>query len=105
MFIGMGESDAAFAKVAIPVPVSGTIGGLQVRTNVVPGASPNSYTFTVYVNGAATAATCVIGTGATSCSDSVHTVAISMGDAVSLQQVGFSTPTAASVTWSYYINM
>ena len=103
VYIGMGESAATHAKVAPPMPVSGTIAGLQVRTNSTPGNSPNRYDFTVSVNGTLTTVTCSIGTGQTSCNDSTHSVAISSGDTVSLLQAGVSNPTSTSVTWSYYI--
>jgi hypothetical protein len=104
-YVGMGESDATDVKVAIPVPVSGTIGGLQVRTNVGPGTGARAYTFTIYVNGGATGVTCVIANNGQACSNSANTVAVSAGDRVSLQSAPSAlAPTAASSTWSFYIS-
>ena len=105
-YIGMGESDANEAKVAIPTPVAGSIGGLQVRTYPAPntGGNTRSYTFTVFVNGSATASNCTITNTAQSCADLVNNVAVSVGDRITLQSAPTNGPTAVSVTWSYYIN-
>ena len=100
----MGESGSSHGKVALPIPMSGTIGGLQVRSSATPGNSPNSYTFTVYVNGAPTAVTCVMTTAQSSCNDATHSVAIVPGDTVSLYRYANSGPNDASVTWSFYID-
>jgi hypothetical protein len=101
-FVGIGESAATDAKVAIPVPVSGGISGLRVRTGATPGNN-NQYTFTLYVNGSATAATCVVANTAQACSYTGASVAVAAGDRVSLQAIPASNPTGTSVTWSYYI--
>ena len=103
-FIGMGEAGAE-SKVAIPTPLSGTIGGLQVRTNVAAGNGSRGYTFTVYVNGSATGVTCSIaGPSQQNCSDTGNSVVVSAGDRITLQSSPNSNPTAVSVTWSYYID-
>ena len=104
-YIGMGESDATETKVAIPLPVSGVIGGLQARTSGAPnnGGGTQSYTFALMVNGAATSVTCAISEAALACSDLANTVTVAAGDRVSLRSTPGGTPTAASMTWSFYI--
>jgi hypothetical protein len=101
----MGESDSTETKVALPIPVGGSIGGLQVRTNTAPGGSgsSNSYSYTVYVNGAATAVVCSIFEVERSCNDSTHSVTVNPGDRVALRQQAFSGPSSVTVTWSFYI--
>ena len=104
-YIGMGESDGSEGKVAIPTPLSGTIGGLQVRTNVAAGNGTRGYTFTVYVNGSATGVTCSIeGPSQQNCSDTGNSVAVSAGDRITLRSSPNNNPSAVSVTWSYYID-
>ena len=104
-YIGMGESDGNEGKVAIPTPVSGIIGGLQVRTNVASGTGTRGFTFTVYVNGSATGVTCSIsGPSEQNCSDTGNSVAVSAGDRITLRSSPNGNPAAVSVTWSYYID-
>jgi hypothetical protein len=100
----MGESSLTESKVAIPMPVGGAIGGLQVRISSTPGNAPNSYTYTVYVNGSASSVVCTITSGQRNCSDGTHTVNVGPGDTVSLRQDEYSNPTDVSVTWSFYID-
>ncbi|WP_217647875.1 hypothetical protein [Dokdonella immobilis] len=99
----MGEADGVETKVAIPMPVGGTAGGLQVRTNVSAGGG-NNWVFVLYVNGSATSIGCTIADAATNCSDGANSVALTAGDRVTLRQQGNSNPSAASVTWSFYID-
>jgi len=81
------------------IPTSGYFGNLSVRLRSDVGAG-NTSTFTLMVNGVATAATCTIenGTGQT-CSDDTNTVTVSVGDTFSLKVVPVSSPTSSNV-WS-----
>ena len=105
-YIGMGESANNDAKVAIPLPMSGTIRGLQVRQNTVGSTNGNrGYTYTLFINGAAVAGlNCAItGTTAISCS-STNSTTVSAGDRVSLQATPNNTPqNTPSATWSFVI--
>jgi hypothetical protein len=105
-YIGMGESANNDAKVAIPLPMSGTIRGLQVRQAAAGSTGGNrGYTYTLYINGAAvTGLSCAIaGTTAVSCSSTGMTT-INAGDRVSLQAAPNNTPqNTPSATWSFVI--
>ena len=105
-YIGMGESANNDAKVAIPLPMSGTIRGLQVRQSGVGATSSNrGYTYTLFVNGAAVSSlSCAItGTTAVSCSSAGMTT-VAAGDRVSLQATPNGNPqNTPSATWSFVI--
>ena len=105
-YIGMGESANNDAKVAIPLPMAGTIRGLQVRQSGVGATSSNrGYTYTLFVNGAAVSSlSCAItGTTAVSCSSAGMTT-VAAGDRVSLQATPNGNPqNTPSATWSFVI--
>ena len=104
-YIGIGEADASEPKISIPVPLSGSIGGLQVRTSVAPQGvnGTRSYAFEIYVNGATTGVACSIVQAAVACSDPSNTVNVNAGDRVALRAQPTNNPTTSSVTWSFYI--
>jgi hypothetical protein len=71
----------------LPAPRSGTLRNLFVRHNV-SGGNGNNVTYTVTVNGVATAITVMLATGAVGqASDTTHTLAISAGDRIGLMVV------------------
>lgn len=93
MTIGVGiTSTEAFQQ--MPVPIAGTIGTLRAAVTVTP-ASGKSRVFTVRKNGAATAVTCTINPGATTCADTTHTASFAAGDLFTLEQNGINTPTSS----------
>lgn len=80
-----------------PAIRTGTLQNLRVRT-ISGNVSVANATFTVQVNGADTAITCTIASGASSASDLTHTAAVNVGDLVSVKITGNGT-TLPSVTW------
>ncbi|HOZ94603.1 MAG TPA: hypothetical protein PK242_11070, partial [Ottowia sp.] len=103
-YIGVGTIDDSEAKVAVPLPIGGTIGGLRVFQSGTAG-SGNSWTYTLFVNGSAVGAvSCSIsGNAATTCS-SAGTVAVSAGDRVALRVAPSSLPsTGRAAGWSFTI--
>ena len=88
-----------YRKQGISAP--GTITNLYVELSVDPGTSPDAYTFTLMLNGAATALTCSIVADSTSGNDTAHSVSVAAGDVVSLRCEAISTPSAAPYAqWS-----
>jgi hypothetical protein len=76
--------------------ISGTLSNFSVVLSGTPGGG-NSYTFTVRVNGVATALTCNA-TGTTCSSDAF--VSVTAGDTINVEIVANSTPTARNADWS-----
>ena len=78
------------------VPCSGTIDQLYVSGPAAPGAG-KSITYTLLVNGVASALTCTIsGASQTANSDTTHSVSVSAGDLISIQGTPSGTPTWTS---------
>jgi hypothetical protein len=65
-------------------PIAATAAKLYVTVNNAPGTG-KLWTFTLMVNGSATALTCTISAAATTCSDTSHAVAIVAGNTLSIQ--------------------
>lgn len=88
------NGDAAFiseASALRTISSSKTISELYVQSDVAPGSSA-AFTYTLRMNGADTALTCIIsGASATSASDGSHSVSFGSGDTVSLKLVVSST--------------
>lgn len=94
-------SDATVTNRTVLVPEAGTISKLRVLLDGAPGAA-KSYTFTLYVNGSASALTCAVsGAVDTSAEDITNSVSVSAGDALSLQCVPAGTPTARGFRVGY----
>jgi hypothetical protein len=86
------------------------MGTLSVKMLSAPGSgaggsSSDNYVFNVRKNGANTGITCTVtGTSATTCSDATHTVAVAVGDLISLQAVAGNGPSSEpSIVWSVRI--
>jgi hypothetical protein len=92
LFMGLFlDNSAELAAVQQVVNVTGTINNLSVRANTSPGAAPDKYKFTVFLNGVATALTCTITAPATSCTGTGG-VAITAGQTMSIEIKPESTP-------------
>lgn len=76
---------------------AGTLSHLRVEVNTAPGAGKN-FTYTVMVNGVASALTCTIADANTDAEDTTHTVAIVAGDRIALRSVPTGTPTGSGRT-------
>ena len=97
---GLLSQSATESNVRMPSPVAGALGTLTVKTSDDAGGG-NTWTFTIVRNGSDTALTCSIsGSSATTCSFSSSTVAIAVGDTLSLKAVPASGPNSAVVTWA-----
>lgn len=76
-------------------PVPGTLKNLYVKTNSNATTGTGTLTFTVYQNGSATAITCnYIPNSASSCADTSHSITVSAGDALFIQQAESGTISA-----------
>ena len=84
------------------VSAAGVMKNLYVELSAAPGAGAgDAYTFTLMVNGVASALTCTITQPATSGNDTTHEVALAAGDRISLRATPVSTPSATpSAQWS-----
>lgn len=81
------------------VSAAGTIKYLRVILNVAPGVGED-WVFTLMLNGAPTALTCTIADAATSNSDMANSVAVVVGDSVSLRCATTGSPVAADAYWT-----
>jgi hypothetical protein len=106
-YAGIGDDDATETVVQLPLPVSGTLRNLRVRASVAPGAAGGSvqqWTFTVRINGANTALSCVVAETATACSDLANSLLITEGQLISMQIVPSGNPTTNKLNWSMRID-
>lgn len=78
---------------------AGTLSNLRVVITVAPGGAVTR-TYTVWVNGVATALTCSIGPAATSAEDITHTVAVAAGDLITLKHTAAVGAAAANGVFS-----
>lgn len=88
---GYGEN-VTESIVDIPMPTSGSFKNLYVKTSIGPGLG-DSYRWTLYKNGAATALTVTISGFDTSGNDVAHSVAVAAGDRVSIFAEPINVPT------------
>jgi hypothetical protein len=79
----------------IPASAAKTLHYLYV-TSTAGGVNGSSGVVTVLKNGGATTITCTLGTG-TSCSDATHSVALAIGDLISIQFTTQAADTLAGV--------
>lgn len=70
---------------AAEIPTAGTISSLYVRLDA--NMATSSQVFTLYLNGAPTALTCTVASGAATANDTTHTITIAAGDRVSVEMV------------------
>ena len=106
-YAGIGDDDVNETVVQLPLPVSGTLRNLRVRVSVAPGpvtAPVQQWTFTVRINGANTALSCVIAEAATSCADLANSVVITEGQLISMQIVPSGNPSTNKLNWSMRID-
>jgi hypothetical protein len=100
---GAFNQNTTETNVRVPVAVAGTVSGLQIKLSGASGSSSfDTYTFTLFRNGAATTITCAVqGSSATTCSDVSHTQAFAVGDTISLRSAPTNSPSNTPVaTWS-----
>ena len=95
------QTYGADAAARVPISYNGILQNLYVESFVAPGAG-ETYTYTVMINGLATALTCQIaGAVATQANDLANAVAVAPGDLISIRVVtslnAAATPHKASV--------
>jgi hypothetical protein len=84
----------------MPIPVTGTATNLYVNAGT---AGSNASNVTLYVNGAATALTCSIGS-TTSCNDQLHQIPFNAGSTWSLRYApGAASDTAANINATFQV--
>ncbi len=81
------------------VPSAGSISKLYVRlsTNIAAGATG---IFTLMLNGAPSALTCTVVAGASTASDTTHSVALAAGDLISIRATYTGVPGVPIASWS-----
>ena len=75
-------------------PTNGTIKNLYVLLDISPGTSPDAYRFTLRVNGVSSALTVTITANDTTGNDTVNTVSVVAGDALTMMVEPLNTPSA-----------
>lgn len=96
-FVAMDPNGAEDVSQVVACP--GRLSNLQIQLENAPGAG-NSRTVTLYVNGIATSVTVTIVDDNTTGADTVHSVAVSEIDTISLQWVGAGASPSGTVQWS-----
>jgi hypothetical protein len=91
-----GETEASTV-----FPAAGTVSDLRMVLSTDPdnGASVQSYTFTVRLDGAGTALSCAISDGSTTCQDS-DSFSVTAGQLLSMEVVPANTPATGDAYWS-----
>lgn len=81
------------------MPSAGTLQNLQVHTSTA-GVNASSGAFVILKNAAPSGITCTVGTG-TSCTDSVHTVAVAASDQIGIRFTTQGGETLANIAVSF----
>ncbi len=89
-YIGGGEISTASTVVAFRAPRAGRIRNLYNKSTGTPGGS-DTFTYTVYKNGVATALTAQTPGGASVSSDTSNVVSVAAGDQIDVQCVVSAT--------------
>ncbi len=100
-FSGLGGAQSVSptaGEAGSPLAAGGVVTGLDGRAGSAVGGS--GVTITLFKNGSATAATCTITSGGTSCTDSTHSVTFSTGDLIAVQIQNASASFVRMVRWS-----
>jgi hypothetical protein len=101
---GMILETTSEAGAQVGSPVAGTISNLSIRATSDAGNSGDSYVMNVRKNGANTGITCTITDTSSTCSDTLHTVSVAVGDLLSLQAVAVGGPASEpAFQWSVRI--
>lgn len=77
-----------------PMPIAGVFKNLLIKLTTAPGGA-TTWTFTLFLNGVATALTCGLTGAATTASDITHSVTIAAADLVSIEAKPSGGPAAA----------
>lgn len=101
LFNGLQTTNSAWnateSNVYSPMPTAGVIKSLYIISSAAPGTG-NDYAVTLVVNGSPTALTCSLGAAGTAAHDTTHSVSVSAGDTVSLQETATGSP-SQSIKW------
>jgi len=99
---GQAPTDTTEFDVETLSPLAGTVKNLFIRINSTPGAG-NSYVFTVRKNSTNQSLTCTIADTDLTCNDTSNSFTIAAADAIALQVVSVSTPTARFAAWGVVV--
>jgi hypothetical protein len=100
-FSGLGGSQNVVltaGEAGSPLPAGGTVTSFQGRAGSAVGGS--GVVFTLFKNGAATAVTCTISSGGTTCSDNSDSVSFSAGDVVAVRIQNNSSNFVRDTRWT-----
>ncbi len=89
---------ATAAQAASPIESSGTLSDFMVNTGTA--ASSGAVVLTVLKNGSPTPITCTIPSGASSCSDSTHTAAVTPSATIAVEIQNSSGNFVRNVAWA-----
>jgi len=101
-FVGLGISPNVAASAdagGTQLGVGGNLSHFTVNIGSVSGAT-GAVTVTVFKNGVATAATCSIAAGSTSCADTTDTVAFAATDKIAVEIQNASGVFLVNVAWT-----
>jgi len=91
------SGSAGFTEIVCPAP--GTYRRLNINLSAAPGVG-TTRTFTLYVNGSASALTVTLGAAATTATDLTNDVTVAAGDRLRLVSARTGTAATADVRWS-----
>jgi len=97
MFYGM---IGAASDVEVPMPASGAVTNLNVRTRSNVSIVIGHYDFFVWKSGSDSTVTCQIGTGQNTCSDTVNCVDFVAGDTIALRATPTNVPLPTGASWT-----
>jgi hypothetical protein len=86
------------AEAGSPIAAGGTASNFRGHVGSAVGAG--GIVLTLYLNGSATAISCSIPSGSSSCSDLTHTVAVSAGDVIAVQLTNSTGTLLREVRWT-----
>jgi hypothetical protein len=81
-----------------PLPTGGTVANFEARAGSTVGGS--GVVFTLFKNGAATAATCTIAAGGSTCTDASDTITYSAGDTIAVRIQNNSSGFIRDARWA-----
>ncbi|HEX4520407.1 MAG TPA: hypothetical protein VH063_12570 [Gaiellaceae bacterium] len=95
---GISNLAPTAAEAGSPVASAATVSGFRGRVGSAVGGG--GVVLTLYLDGSATAVSCSIPSGSTSCTDSAHSVSISAGDVIAVQLANSTGTLLREVRWT-----
>jgi hypothetical protein len=100
-FSGLGGAQnvaIAAGEAGSPLPTAGTVSDFQARAGSTVGGS--GVVFTLFKNGAATAATCTVAAGGSTCTDTSDTITFAADDVIAVRIQNNSSGFIRDARWA-----